>query len=130
MKRQPWIEGENIVLSPAHPEPDICDDVVADNPYKVGEITLPLHVQCLCFKESVLMSDTAFVDRMRGWLGGSQTWPEMDSYTTGLGVGSVAIINPDLLDSLAGPMLRWLDGPQDEIETVMSGVPVPAGVVV
>lgn len=43
----PWVMGENIILSPAHPETDICDEVVADNPYEVGQITLPLHVLCL-----------------------------------------------------------------------------------
>ena len=46
-ERQPWIEGENIVLSPVHPVRDICDDVAEGGPYPIGEHELPLHVQCV-----------------------------------------------------------------------------------
>jgi hypothetical protein len=48
---QPWTEKEQILLSPAHPEQDICDNVAGggengEGIYPKGTILLPLHVQC------------------------------------------------------------------------------------
>lgn len=84
-KQMPWIELEKVNLSPAHAETDICDDVASggdngDGSYKVGDVSLPLHPHCLCFKTAVLANNAAFVNRLKGWLGGQDTWPEMDIY--------------------------------------------------
>lgn len=117
--RSPWVEGENIVLSPAHPKKDICDEVVADNPHEVGAIVLPLHVLCLCFKEALLMNDSLFTNRMRGWIDGSEPWPEMDEYQVFVGAGRAGILNPALLLDLSQPLLRWLDGPKEDLDQVM-----------
>lgn len=51
MQAMPWVEKEQIVLSPSHPIEDECDDVVAEGEggegiYPVGTIELPIHVQC------------------------------------------------------------------------------------
>ncbi len=91
MARQPWVEKEQIVLSPAHPEPDICDDVAGggekgEGIYPKGTILLPLHVQCLCFKVAALMPPDEFTRRMRDWMQGKEAWPEMDRYAAWLGL--------------------------------------------
>lgn len=82
---QPWVEKEKIHLSAAHPEKDICDEIVeggekGEGIYDVGTIELPLHPNCLCFKTAVLMDQKEFTSSLRGWLDGSQPWSAMDDY--------------------------------------------------
>ncbi len=70
--RQPWVQQEKINLSPSHPPIKCkCEDIVVegekrDGAYPLGKITLPIHVQCLCFKTAVLMDNDDFVTKMRG----------------------------------------------------------------
>ncbi len=85
LRGMPWIQQEQVRLSPAHPETDICDDVVAGGEngngiYPVGKISLPLHPQCLCYKTAVQIPEAEFTQRMRGWVRGEGEWPEMDAY--------------------------------------------------
>jgi len=82
---QPWVEKEQIHLSAAHPEEDICDETVkggedGSGVYTVGSIELPLHPNCLCYKTAVLMGEKAFTSKLHGWLNGTQNWSEMDDY--------------------------------------------------
>jgi hypothetical protein len=105
----PFIEKEQINLSPSHPVDDVCDQTVAAGEggkgiYPKGQIELPLHVQCLCFKTAVLMDESQFVDQLRGWLNGSSTWSEMDAFQTAIG-GNV---NIDLTSSqVAQHLPQW-----------------------
>jgi hypothetical protein len=51
LSQVPWIEQEQVNLSPAHPEPDVCDELVnggenGDGVYPKGTVLLPAHVQC------------------------------------------------------------------------------------
>lgn len=51
MRDLPWVEEEQINLSPAHPVEDICDDIIARGRdgkgiYPIGEIKLPIHPNC------------------------------------------------------------------------------------
>jgi hypothetical protein len=90
MAAQPWVEKEKVHLSAAHPETDICDDVVGggekgEGVYDVGTIELPLHPNCLCYKTAVLMDEKDFTSQMNGWLRGTTTWPEMDEYEAAIG---------------------------------------------
>jgi hypothetical protein len=85
MARQPWTEMERILLSPAHPVEDICDDVVGggengDGVYPKGTIILPLHVQCICYKQGVRMPADEFIQKLKGWMTNEAAWPEMDAY--------------------------------------------------
>ena len=88
----PWVEQEQVVLSPSHPPIECaCPDVAGggkkgDGVYPKGEIILPIHVQCLCFKEAVLMDDREFIGKLRGWMTGQAPWAEMDEYARWLGV--------------------------------------------
>jgi len=89
-ENMPWVEKEKINLSPAHAGYDECDDVAeggedGDGVYPLGEIILPLHPNCLCFATAVLMDSDEFVDKLRGWMTGSSSWPAMDSYETLIG---------------------------------------------
>jgi len=99
MAKQPWVQEEQIHLSAAHPETDICDDTAQGGRdgkgiYSVGEIELPLHPNCLCYKTAVLMSESDFTSRLNGWLKQEQDWPEMDSYASDLGVDLSADLLP------------------------------------
>lgn len=51
MQRTPWVEEEQINLSPSHPVEDICDEIIAQGRdgkgiYPIGEIQLPIHPNC------------------------------------------------------------------------------------
>lgn len=112
MQRMPWIEQEQINLSPSHPVDDECDEVAGggengDGVYPKGEIELPIHVQCLCFKTAVQMNPDEFVDSLRGWVDGSQPWPEMDQFAAGLGGN----LNADVGETnLAANFTEWAFG--------------------
>jgi len=87
---QPWVEKEQLHLSKAHPETDICDDVVqggekGEGVYEVGTIELPLHPNCLCYKTAVLMDQGQFTSQLNAWLKGDQEWAEMDAYEEMIG---------------------------------------------
>jgi hypothetical protein len=98
MSQQPWVKEEQVHLSAAHPETDICDDTVSGGRdgqgiYEVGEISLPLHPECLCYKTAVLMKQADFTKQMNGWLKGEQ-WSEMDKYASDLGVDLSTDLTP------------------------------------
>jgi hypothetical protein len=109
LRQMPWVQREQIHLSGAHPVEDECDTVVTGGEngkgvYAVGTITLPIHVQCLCYKTAVLMDETEFGESLRGWMNGTQAWPEMDTFQQSIG-GNVLI---DLTKSqIAQHLARW-----------------------
>ena len=90
MAMQPWVEKEQIHLSLQHPERDECDDVIENGEngegiYPKGEIELPIHPNCFCFKTAVMMDEKAFTSQLRGWMRGESAWPEMDKYQQDIG---------------------------------------------
>ena len=115
-QKMPWIEQEQIVLSPAHPKPDICDDVIAAGAngqgiYPVGTIRLPLHPNCLCYKTSVLMPPDQFVDKLSGWIKGETQWAGMDAYAQFLGVDPGQVGGIDLAgNEVVLSLIVWLTG--------------------
>lgn len=90
-RASPWITGEKIRLSSTHPKPDICDDMANGGPYQPGEISLPLHVQCMCWKEAVLMPVGDFRRQVRGWLDGRNDF--LDGYGDWLTVGAAQLFD-------------------------------------
>lgn len=114
MAQQPWVREEQIHLSAAHPETDICDDVTSGGRdgqgiYEVGEIVLPLHPNCLCYKTAVLMPEAEFTSKLNGWLNGTETWSEMDRYASDLGLDLSTDLMPAALN-----LAVWLFS--DELE--------------
>jgi hypothetical protein len=110
LAQQPWVEKEQIHLSAAHPETDICNEIVeggekGEGVYTVGEIELPLHPNCLCYKTAVLMDEKEFTDKLRGWMRGEQDWAEMDDYETAIGGQLSASILPNAIN-----LAVWLFG--------------------
>lgn len=88
----PFVDLVQVHLSPAHSKDTRCEceTIVAggengDGVYPVGEIDLPIHPNCLCFKTFVLMSEAVFTARLNGWLNETQPWAEMDAYAQTLG---------------------------------------------
>ena len=108
----PFVEEEQINLSPSHPEDDLCDTVIADGRdgrgiYAKGTIELPLHVHCLCFKTFVLMPPDEFTAKLRGWMRSEQVWPEMDDYAATIGGN----LGANLMLAAAWKTLQtWLSG--------------------
>lgn len=126
--RMPWVEQEQIVLSPSHPPIECaCEGVASggengDGVYPKGTITLPIHVMCLCWKSAVLMKDDAFIQKMRGWLGGQSAWPEMDTYATWAQSSRQTLataLELGLYDQLALPFLTWLEGDEGELDAAL-----------
>jgi len=109
MQAMPWVEKEQVNLSPAHPEEDECDDAIAEGEngegiYDKGTIELPFHPNCLCFLTAVMMDETAFVDGLRGWVNGTSDWPEMDAFQKLVG----GDVNVDLTTSqIAQHLTQW-----------------------
>lgn len=119
MKASPWVEKERVVLSEGHPEKDICDEVVDGGEggkgiYPVGTIILPLHPNCLCYKVAVTMSDADFTSQLRGWVNGTQAWPEMDRYAETIGG-----IDADL-SKAAVNLAVWIFGEESEVERLVN----------
>lgn len=113
-RTMPWIEKEQIHLSPEHVVLDECDDIVnggedSKGIYPIGDIYLPVHPHCLCGRTAVLMDSKLFVDQLRGWMRGSYDWAEMDAYA--LYLGGRGNLGMDLRDSRIGlSMAYWLWG--------------------
>ena len=121
--KAPWIEKEQVCLSPDHPPIGCeCENVVAggedgDGVYPKGEIVLPIHVQCLCYKIAVLMSADQFVEKLRGRMTGTAAWPEMDQYGDYVGVGmdDPRLAEPGLLASWGPTLVTWLWGNREAL---------------
>lgn len=120
--RQPWIEMEQVLLSPDHPPIGCeCEDVVAggengDGTYPKGEIMLPIHVQCLCYKVAVLMEPETFVDRLRGWMSGEEAWPAMDEYAGWLDVPVGEPPEVVMAARVADVLVKWVWGGRGVLE--------------
>ena len=117
----PWVTGRKVVLSPAHPKSDICDEYAAGGPYESNANFLPLHPQCLCRWEEVMMPAGDFTKQVRGWVAGENDF--LDDYSSWLGQRSFSPI-PEPLSIAAArelfeAMQMWLDGNVDAMAAVM-----------
>jgi hypothetical protein len=106
MRHRPGVVGEQIMLSPQHPEPDICDDAASAGPQPVGTYTLPLHVQCMCYKRAAQMPRDEYLRNVRGWLNGENGF--LDDYAGWLGTRQPTSLLPVGLD-MAQALARWLE---------------------
>jgi hypothetical protein len=108
-----------VVLSPAHPKSDICDDVAAGGPYDKTYNALPLHSQCMCRYEEVLMPPADFAKAAGAWARGEGDF--LDGYSSWLGVRSLFPVGADAagLAELAGTLDLWMDGDVDAMATVL-----------
>lgn len=86
-RHAPWITGRKVRLSPGHPRVDICDSYAAGGPYEKDLEILPLHPNCMCYYEDVLMPADEFTRNVRGWLDGQNNF--LDDYQSWLGVQPV-----------------------------------------
>jgi hypothetical protein len=125
--KMPWVEKEQIVLSPSHPVTDVCDDVISaapdgDGTYEKGTIILPIHVQCLCWKRSVLMPPGQFAGQLRDWVSGAE-WPAMDEYAALLGLGMGDMIpsagDAGWLNAVGEGVVRWLWADEPELDAAL-----------
>jgi len=117
----PAIVGRKVVLSPAHPASDICDSVAAGGPYEKTYNALPLHAQCLCRYEEVLMPPSDFAKQAGAWTRGESDF--LDGYASWLGQRSFSPIPEPLsiaaAQELFEAMQMWLDGNTDAMATVL-----------
>lgn len=103
----PWVEGEKIRLSPGHSEVDICDEYASGGPYQPGEVTLPLHVQCQCWKQAVVMRADDFRNQVKGWMRGENNF--LDEY--GAWLSQTPTLPLPLM--LANTLQEWLESNLD-----------------
>lgn len=110
----PWVTHERIMTSPGHATIDVCDEVASggdngDGVYPKGEVTLPIHVSCMCFKEGVVMPPQTLADRLRAWRNGPTSWAGMTNYREGLGGSLASFIGLALLAGFGvGALSYWL----------------------
>lgn len=117
----PGIVGRKVVLSPAHPQVDVCDELAAGGPYDKSANFLPAHPQCMCRWEEVLMPVQDFARQVRGWVAGDNNF--LDDYSTWLGTRSFFPV-PDQLGltgalEMLNAMETWLSGDTDAMATVI-----------
>lgn len=110
-RHAPWVTGERVRLNPGHPEPDICDEYASGGPYRPGEVQLPLHVQCMCYKESVRMPRDEFLAQVGGWMRGENDF--LDDYAAWSGMGSSVVDALPLGMELAEVLEMWLSNAGD-----------------
>ena len=106
----PGITGRKVRLSPGHPESDICDEYAAGGPYDVREEILPLHPNCMCYYEEVMMDPKAFAANVRGWAAGDNEF--LDGYSEWLGVRDATALLPLSL-TMVQVLATWLTGMSD-----------------
>ena len=114
----PGIVGRKSRLSPEHPKTDICDEYAAGGPYEPTANFLPLHPQCLCYWEEVLMPPKQFAAQVRGWVAGENDF--LDGYSAWLdqrAVGPWAEVAE--LAVFWNTMRLWMDGDVDAMATVL-----------
>jgi hypothetical protein len=120
MAAQPWVEKEQVVLSPAHPVEDICDEAADAGPQPKGTFVLPLHPNCICWKEAILMDEDEFIGGLRGWLAGG-TDAGLDTYTDFLGLPKDEILDTSFLDNaISQALLVWLWGQAGDLANRMN----------
>jgi len=122
MAALPFVEQEQINLSPSHPVDDECDQVVRGGQeskgiYPKGTVELPLHVHCLCFKTAVLMQPSQFTDQLQGWMNNTQTWPAMDEYAALIG-GDVSISLSKAAEFTS--FMLWAVGAYEKMQAVVA----------
>lgn len=108
----PFVEMEQLNLSPEHSHIDECDDLVTggdkgDGVYPIGYVYLPVHPHCLCYKTAVLMDRDLFTDRLGGWMRGERPWADMDVYAQMMG-GNLGRSLSD--DGIGISLAYWLWG--------------------
>ena len=99
----------------------VVGGVHGDGVYPKGEILLPIHVQCMCYKVAIQEDADVFADRMRGWLTGEQPWAAMDEYAASLGLeqNPTRVAEPGLLVSWGSTLVTWLWGNQEGLTGVL-----------
>lgn len=82
----PGYKGTRWMLSEAHPETDVCDDLANADPdglgpggYAKGNEPLTPHPNCICYQVPILMEREEFMNNMVRWTKGEK-WDEMDSW--------------------------------------------------
>jgi hypothetical protein len=121
LKASPWVLQEKFNLSEAHSSADACDDYAkggenGDGVYPVGETSLPVHPNCLCYKTAVTMSDAEFIQGMRGWMSGTSAWPAMDDFARSMGESATTISAAGVTVDL---LTQWLFGDEGALGKLM-----------
>lgn len=123
--KMPWVTDERIRLSPSHPDIGcVCEDVVVggeegNGTYPKGEITLPLHPHCLCWKEAIMLEEDEFLDRLAGWVTGSDPWAGMDEYANWVSLSPSTGASP-FLQGLEEGLQMWLWGSEDDLDAAIA----------
>ncbi|MGD2048758.1 MAG: hypothetical protein PVH03_04660 [Chloroflexota bacterium] len=114
----PWVDAERFWLSPDHPEVDECDDWESGGPngdgiYPLGEIILPLHPNCLCFTEGIIISVEELIGRYQDYAvsggGGFGRYASMLGGVLGTALTGFAISNV---------MGHWLNDDPNQLDDV------------
>lgn len=100
----PAVTGRKVQLSAGHPKIDICDTYASGGPYPKSDQILPLHPNCMCFYEDVLMNRADFGRQVRGWMRGENQF--LDEYAGWLGMNDPTEPAPWGL-TIGDALVRW-----------------------
>ena len=114
----PGIVGRKSRLSPEHPVTDICDEYAAGGPYGPDADFLPLHPQCLCYWEEVLMPKAEFAAQVRGWAAGENDF--LDGYAAWLDQRAMGPwVEAAALAGFWNVLALWMGGDVDAMAVVL-----------
>lgn len=98
--------------------------VEEDNSYVLNNIVTH---NCICYKVGVLMDGDVFVDRLRGWMWGTEPWAAMDGYADWLGVGGAGLGGMSLAVGMAEALAVWLWGDEEALDARVGDVQLSLG---
>lgn len=109
LSKIPFIHKIQVKLSARHIVHDICDDHIeggenGEGIYKIGEIHLPFHPNCLCYIKPILDNINNLIKRIRIFTFGKKFNISLDEYTKLLG-GDLSII----IGNGYQEIFKWLD---------------------
>lgn len=61
---KPWVNSMDWNLSRSHPEPDICNEIADESPYKPEDVPRKPHPHCFCYVTPTVIPEDDFLDRL------------------------------------------------------------------
>jgi hypothetical protein len=100
-KANPYVETIDWVLSPSHPEIDICDDLAAGSPYALDSVpSYPAHPHDLCHLRSNTRPTAEVTEELRAMIAANEpppyTTPANERSFLFLLLGALALLDVDL----------------------------------
>lgn len=93
--KMPYVELVQLTITQERHKPDICDTYrasskIGNGKFKVGELKLPIHPNCMCFWRPILVGVGELTNKIKLWKNGKATILSLSTYQQLLG-GNISI---------------------------------------